>query len=333
MTEPKLRFSVIVPAFNAESTITPCLEAILASEFRNFELLVVDDASTDKTAETASRLPCRLIRHPDRRGPAAARVTGKEHALGETLVFIDSDILIQNDTLQRVADIFVRQPQIAACTGILSASHPNRNFFSVWKNHYLNETHRQCPNEADFIYGSFFAVRKEDFRFRLNIKRYVEDTELGLRMIQSGLKIAHEKDLQVIHLKKYSFFSLLKNDFLVPFFWTRLFIQFGGLSNVLRKRRFCHAGAAQLSAVAASFLSVPALGLMPPLGGVLILASVLFSMNFHLRTYSKFGPAFTVKSIVFTWLDQLVMAAGILLGFIVHLRRAPLWRRLVRNPA
>ena len=86
--------SVIVPTYNREHMIGRALESVLAQEFTDFELIVVDDASTDNTeavvrASGDSRI--RYIREPANGGPNAARNRGMREARGEFLAFLDSD--------------------------------------------------------------------------------------------------------------------------------------------------------------------------------------------------------------------------------------------------
>ena len=89
------RLSVIVPAFNVEDYLAESVESILAQTYRDVEIVVVDDGSTDGTAavaqDYANRLPnLRVVSTPNR-GLGAARNLGIRHARGELLAFVDSD--------------------------------------------------------------------------------------------------------------------------------------------------------------------------------------------------------------------------------------------------
>ncbi|MBV9438416.1 MAG: glycosyltransferase, partial [Candidatus Eremiobacteraeota bacterium] len=80
--EPLPRISVVVCAYNAETTIAQTLQALTAQRYPEFEPIVVDDGSTDRTAEIARRFPVRLIQ-TENRGLSSARNTGLEAATGE----------------------------------------------------------------------------------------------------------------------------------------------------------------------------------------------------------------------------------------------------------
>ena len=88
--------SVIMPAHNSANTLGAALDSVLSQDYRNLEVLVVDDGSDDATAEVAaSRRDQRLslIRHSRQKGAAAARNTGMKKARGEFVAFLDSDDL------------------------------------------------------------------------------------------------------------------------------------------------------------------------------------------------------------------------------------------------
>ncbi|GBD10681.1 putative glycosyltransferase [bacterium HR23] len=83
--------TVVIPAYNEEEGIRVVLEKVCAVVDGGYEVIVVDDGSTDRTAEVASRFPCRVIRHPTNRGKGEALKTGIAHAQGENIIWIDAD--------------------------------------------------------------------------------------------------------------------------------------------------------------------------------------------------------------------------------------------------
>lgn len=100
------RVSVIVAARDAAGTLQATLESVAAQRYPDRELIVVDDGSTDATAEIAARFaPAALIRQPVATGAAAARNAGVARATGELLAMLDADDLYRADYLERqVAD-------------------------------------------------------------------------------------------------------------------------------------------------------------------------------------------------------------------------------------
>lgn len=95
--------SVIVPAYNIEEWLGECVESILAQTFRDFELIIVDDGSTDRTAAVAARYAAqdkrvRVIRK-ENEGPGEARNAGVRKAQGRWITFVDGDDLIHPEML------------------------------------------------------------------------------------------------------------------------------------------------------------------------------------------------------------------------------------------
>ena len=82
--------SIIIPVFNGENTIEQCLESAFASDYPNYEVLVVDDNSDDSTVEIIKKYPCRLIQLDKRSGAAAARNIGAAKSRGQVLFFTDA---------------------------------------------------------------------------------------------------------------------------------------------------------------------------------------------------------------------------------------------------
>ena len=93
MNQPKI--SVIIPAYNEEKNLRRCIKAVYESDYRNFEVIVVDDASTDNSAKVAVTFPCVLVSLKDNLGSAQARNEGAKKASGDILVFIDADIIVK----------------------------------------------------------------------------------------------------------------------------------------------------------------------------------------------------------------------------------------------
>ncbi len=96
--------SIIVPFYNAENTLERLLDSILKQSFSDFELIVVDDASTDSSLRIAQSYPCKTIHLDRNHGPAYCRNIGAKHAKGDILVFIDSDCQAHPDWLKHIND-------------------------------------------------------------------------------------------------------------------------------------------------------------------------------------------------------------------------------------
>lgn len=129
--------SVIVPVHDAARDIAGALASLSAQTFRDFEIVVVDDASTDETALLVQCHPdvrIRLVRHETRRGLAAARATGVEHARGEILALLDADAHAMPYRLEAQVLAFAADPALQLVGSHLAvATDAGRDSGIVWR--------------------------------------------------------------------------------------------------------------------------------------------------------------------------------------------------------
>ena len=110
-------FSFIIPVYNAERTLDRCLSSLLAQQFNDFEVLLIDDGSKDKSYAICERYANQDARfkriHQENKGPSAARNEGLRRAEGEYLCFVDSDDYVVSDYLCRLYEA-INKTQAAA---------------------------------------------------------------------------------------------------------------------------------------------------------------------------------------------------------------------------
>ncbi len=107
------RVSVVICAYNAESTMEACLESLLQLRYENLEVIVVDDGSKDSTLEIAKRFPFQIV-HQENKGLSIARNVGTEASSGEYVVFTDSDCVVDPDWLTYLIGAMARHGWVAA---------------------------------------------------------------------------------------------------------------------------------------------------------------------------------------------------------------------------
>ena len=105
--------SIIIPVHNGSKYLNQCLDALTVSSYQSYEIIVVDDASTDDSAEISRKKGVTVLQLPHQSGPAAARNYGAQKAQGDILFFVDSDVVVQRETIARVADNFQNNQDIA----------------------------------------------------------------------------------------------------------------------------------------------------------------------------------------------------------------------------
>ena len=107
------RVSVVIPTYNRAGMIVECLESVFSQKYTDYEVIVVDDGSTDNTEDILKSYLDRItyIRH-ENKGNAAARNSGLAVARGELIAFLDSDDLWLADKLRRDVDYLDRHPDV-----------------------------------------------------------------------------------------------------------------------------------------------------------------------------------------------------------------------------
>lgn len=106
--------SIIIPAYNVEGTLRECLESVLSQHVDDMEIILVDDGSTDNTAEICDEFGIRdniKVIHQENAGLSEARNAGLELAEGELITFVDSDDYLEPNTYPRLIGIMERHPQ------------------------------------------------------------------------------------------------------------------------------------------------------------------------------------------------------------------------------
>jgi glycosyltransferase involved in cell wall biosynthesis len=109
--------SVIVPVHNGARWLGAALDSVLAQDYHPVEIIVVDDGSTDGSAEVARSYPAVTCLVQPNQGPAAARNAGMKVASGEYLAFLDADDLMLPDKLSLQVGYLERHPETAAVMG------------------------------------------------------------------------------------------------------------------------------------------------------------------------------------------------------------------------
>lgn len=103
-------YSIIIPAYNAAAYIEECVRSVLNQTFEDYEVIIVDDASTDATPSLVSYMASqhsriKLVNHQENKGKLLARKTGIDHARGEYCLFLDADDTLTNRALERIDHI------------------------------------------------------------------------------------------------------------------------------------------------------------------------------------------------------------------------------------
>ncbi len=316
--------SVVMPVYNAEATLDECLGRLAGSRFADFEVIVVDDGCTDRSVEIMSRYPVRVVRTSGRVGPAVARNLGAEAARGEYLFFIDSDVMVHADTLQRLVDGFAREGVDGFC-GVQDDDMRHDDLVSQYKNIWMRWTYLRLRGDVPLFYTTAAAIRRDAFErvggFDAGYATpNVEDTAFGQKLQRLGVRIRVHPDLEVEHVKRYSLRGLLQTDYMRAVSLTRLKLrhrnELGDNNTSVPASYMASVPLAGLTAlalvlgVAFGWPAAMALGVAGLAGVTLLNAGFLDAI----RRSDGWGRA--LASVPVLWLELLVVGVGTAVGLL-----------------
>jgi GT2 family glycosyltransferase len=191
-----MSISVVIPAFNASRLLPATLESVLNQTLSAAEILVIDDGSTDNTAEVAEAFgsPVRVIRRPNSR-QAASRNLGAAEATSEWIAFIDADDLWEKDKLEKQMTALEARPEASLCYTARQCFEqdgeelrktiliPVPPVERVREALYRNTTF--LPSSVVIRRSTFLSSGGFDTRYTI-----VEDWDLWLRLLHSGIAFA-----------------------------------------------------------------------------------------------------------------------------------------------
>lgn len=155
------RLAVIIPVHNGGEELRRCLQAVMLSATRPDEVIVVDDASTDGSADIAQRAGAQVVRlSAPTRGPGFARNRGAEIAQGEVLFFVDADVLLHPDTLGLALETLRGDSTLDACFGSYDDAPAAQGSVSQYKNLMHHYVHQHAAENAATFWTGCGAIRK-----------------------------------------------------------------------------------------------------------------------------------------------------------------------------
>src|SRR5437870_272228 len=181
--------SVVIPCYNHAQFLAHAIESVLAQSYSNFELIVVDDGSTDDTAEVVKRYSSVRYVYRENAGRSSARNTGLRQSRGEFLVFLDADDRLLSHALEVGVSCMREHPDCAFVSGHCrvidskGAILPSPRQLRIEREHYLallrGGTYIWCPATVlyrrqifDFVGGFDPALKRvEDHPLYLRITR------------------------------------------------------------------------------------------------------------------------------------------------------------------
>jgi len=147
--------SIVIPVYNEEKNIDKCLSSLNEQSYKKFEIIIVDDGSTDKTLEIVRKFKNVKILQQNHKGPGAARNLGAEKARGEILILIDADMTFDKDYLKFLIAPIIEKNSVGTEEEIQYATNLGNIWSRCWGKLLTN------PNKGER--KIFRAIRKNKF--------------------------------------------------------------------------------------------------------------------------------------------------------------------------
>lgn len=329
-TEHNPFVSIIIPVKNGSSTLDACLRSIKRSYYKNYEIIVVDDHSSDNTREVALRHQCTVLAAEGGEGANYARNFGAKAAKGDILVFIDADVMIRRETILEIVET-LEDETTDAVVGIYTARHRNESLVSQYKNLWIRYSYLKSPAVIDWMFGATSGIKRKAFEqlggFNNDLMvQYGDEIELGKRAARSNLNIVLNLDIEIEHLKYYTLRSFIKNEFQRSMGFVQLASQLGETTQSL-KRGFINVYptfvvATIVSVIVLAVIVASVVGALSPwyaVGAVVIY--LLLNIRFLNYLEQVRGLFAMIVMIPILFLDQLVCFIGSGIGLFRSLFR------------
>ncbi|MEX8546204.1 MAG: glycosyltransferase family 2 protein [Mucilaginibacter sp.] len=198
--------SVIIPCYNQGIYLEKAIESILSQSYRNFEIIVVDDGSTDQTKEVAQKYPLVKYVYQSNQGVSAARNIGIKNSTGELVVFLDADDWLLPDALFININYLIQNPEAAFVSGAheLFYQPENKSWLiqkEVTENHYCNLLQGNYMGLP--AVGMYQRWVLNEFQFDTNL-HYCEDYDLCLQIVRKYPVVHHTAPVAVYNFHEDS---------------------------------------------------------------------------------------------------------------------------------
>lgn len=305
VTDPQPPLTLVMPTISWEEPFGSCIRAALAGLGPQDDAIVVFDGAPPPPPGWLLHSRAARLNTGQRSGPASARNLAARQARGAILLFVDADVELHADAIERIRARFAADPALAALFGSYDDRPAAPGLVSRFRNLLHHHTHSSHPGAATTFWAGCGAVRRERF---LEVGGFdavayerpcIEDIEFGLRLSDSGGRILLDPTIQGKHHKRWTLRSMLVTDIrqrAIP--WSRLLLRRQQAGSTMLNLD----NAARLSSLLSLLLllSTALLPLQPSLWPLPLLAAAAFlciNRRFYLLCFRQGGLALALVAI------------------------------------
>jgi len=206
--------TVAIPCYNGEKFLSKNIASIINQSRAPDEIIVIDDGSTDKSAEIAKEFPeVKLIQHPSNQGLAASRNTALRNASGSIIIYLDADVIAHPKLLESLLSQYSSE-DIAGVGGRgIEIENEANNIYNEWRALHASQGFGENSlNGVNMLWGMCSSYRKKILEmiggFDPIYKTNGEDVDMGIKINKLSLKLVYMPDAIVYHNRNDNFDSL-----------------------------------------------------------------------------------------------------------------------------
>ena len=303
--------SVIIPAYNNDQHLEKCLISVRKQIYKNYEVIVVDDGSTDNTYAIAEKY-ARVVRLKHNLGGGAARNEGAKVARGEILAFTDADVVLPVDWLEKIVKNM--NSNGVRCVGGGYCGSLDDSFIEMFAYYELLFRRKDVPRFVNTLVANNFACCKDVFFEFGGFSGRSTCADMTLSyLISRKYDILWDRNNSVYHHFKRDIKGYLRQQYHFARDTVLAYYEYPGLISVKT-----HQGRGLYLEVLLMFFGTAALFFYPPLSLVLFVAILLLNVPF-LR-YLKSNRLDLLKSVCTIYMRNLICTFGVISGVLHCLR-------------
>ena len=183
--------SVLMNCYNASSFIERAVQSVIEQDYKNWELIIWDDGSTDKTPQILKKIKDERVKiffANKNCGLGISRIKAAEQIKGDLVTVLDSDDYIHHTKLQKQVEIFLKNPQISLCTTWVKIYDENFKLKKKFQSDLNNDELRRKLIFINTIPNSSVMYKKEDAKkigWYSNLYEYSQDYDLSLKLTKN----------------------------------------------------------------------------------------------------------------------------------------------------
>lgn len=215
--------SVIIPLYNGEKVVGPCVDSVLKSDYKDFEVLIIDDGSDDRSIDKvrpylSDRI--RLIENKENLGFGKTVNIGLQNAKGEILVLLNMDTVVDDSWLSELIKAMMAREDIGIAGSKIfymdgkTLQHAGGRIDTIGRSYHIGRGEEDngkynSVRETEYVCGASIGIKKQvlekignfDERF---LPLYYEEIDFMIRAKKAGYRIIYAPDSRLRHHENYS---------------------------------------------------------------------------------------------------------------------------------